>query len=127
MSVYGSWLKMDLLKDENTYTQLSQDPTTLFQNKLKSVLKEGVNMAAITEKLAEKLFVMNPVVPILHSIPKIHKEMFPSPVRPIVASIGSLGERLGNWIDFHLQPLAGMTPGFIKDTKHLVSGIEGME
>lgn len=96
-------LNLDFLSDWNTYTQLSQDPTMLFQKKLKSVLQEGVIMGAITQKLADKQFVIDPVVPIFHSLPKIHKYVFPPPVRPIVAGIGSLGERLGNWIDSHLH------------------------
>lgn len=114
------------MKDEDTFVQLSQDPTTLFQSKLKSILQEVVSMGAITQKLADKLFVTDPVVLILHSLPKIHKQVFSPPVRPIVAGIGSLGERLGKWIDCHLQPMVAMLPGFIKDTNPLVSGIEGL-
>lgn len=57
-----------------------------------------------------------PVTPIIHALPKIHKGLDPPPLRPIVSGIGSLTERLGEWLDAILQPLVRRTPGFIKDT-----------
>lgn len=104
----------DILSDRNTYTQ--QDLTVIFLKKLKSLLQEKAIMGAITQKLADKLFVTGLVVPILHSFTKIHKEVFPPPIRPIVAGLGSLGEWLENWNDCHLQPIVAQLPEFILST-----------
>lgn len=89
-------LNLEMLSDVNTYRYLSSDPTKVFSNKLKCLLQEGVAMGAITKKNSEDLFVSHPVIPVFHSLPKIHKEVFPPPLRPIVAGIGSLSERLGS-------------------------------
>lgn len=116
-------LNLDILKDVDTHMELPCDPTETFQKQLRPLLTMGVHLGAITDKPANKLYVDNPVFPILHSFPKIHKEVFPPPVPPIMAGIGSLGEKLGNWIDNYLQPMVASLPGLIKDTKHLVTGI----
>ncbi|XP_056390398.1 uncharacterized protein LOC130284250 [Hyla sarda] len=114
-------LNNDILADRNTYCKLKGDPTRAFQDALKKVLKEGVELGAIDKKLEESLFVTSPVIPVFHSLPKLHKGLFPPPLRPIVAGIGSLVERLGEWVDHHLQPLTTITPTFLQDTKHTIN------
>lgn len=118
----GLYKKLDLeiLGDTNTYTHLS-NVLHCFRKKTKSLLQEAVAMEAINQNLADKLYVTCPSIPILHSLPKYHKQVFPPPLRPIVSGVGSMGEFLGIWIDKHLQPLVSGLPGFIRDTKHLVS------
>lgn len=41
--------------------------------------------------------------------------------------IDSLNERLGQWVDQQLQPLVVNLPGYLRDTKQLLSKLEGME
>lgn len=118
-------LNKSMLGDADTYRQLSCDPTNIFQQQLKTLLNEGVEMGALTNTDAEKMFIQCPIIPIFHSLPKVHKGVFPPPLRPIVAGIGSLGERLSAWVDAHLQPLISITPSFIKDTKDLVTILDG--
>lgn len=43
-----------------------------------------------------------------------------------MAGIGSLGERLGAWLDHLLQPLVINLPGFLRDSKQVVLEVEGM-
>lgn len=69
-------------------------------------------MSVLTQKIANDLDVDYPVIPVYHSLPKVHKDIFPPPLRPIVAGIGSLGERLRFWIDSYLH--LSISPGFIK-------------
>lgn len=61
---------------------------------------------------------------IYHSLPKIHKNTFPSPMRPIVAGIGSILEKRSTWVDHHLQPIVKDIPGFIQDTKHVITMLD---
>ncbi|CAJ0966832.1 unnamed protein product [Ranitomeya imitator] len=82
---------MVMLNNSNTYRRLQHDPTELFQKKLKHLLSEGFAIGALDKKLSEDLFVEHPIIPIFHSLPKIHKEVFPPTFRPIVAGIGSMG------------------------------------
>lgn len=84
------------------------------QEKLQRLLNEGVAMGVFTKNVSEKLYVER-------SLPKIHKEVFPPPLQPIVAGIGSILEQLSACMDHHLQPLAIEMQGYIRDTKHIVS------
>lgn len=113
-------LNINMLNDKDTFRSLHSDPTVPFPHSLKQLLDGGVTTGAISPSEAEKLTVMHPVTPILHSLPKLHKGTFPPPLRPIVAGMGSMGERLSAWVDSHLQPLIEITPSYIKDTKELV-------
>ncbi|CAJ0926641.1 unnamed protein product [Ranitomeya imitator] len=108
---------MVMLNNSNTYRRLQHDPTELFQKKLKHLLSEGFAIGALDKKLSEDLFVEHPIIPIFHSLPKIHKEVFPPTFRPIVAGIGSMGENLSTWVDMYLQPLISRLPGYIKDSQ----------
>lgn len=118
-------LNKDMLKDQDTYRSLAQNPTNAFQSSLSKLLADGLELGAISETDMEKLSIPYPITPIFHSLPKIHKGVFPPPLRPIVAGIGSMGERLSAWVDSHLQPLVSITPSYIKDTKNLVSIMDG--
>lgn len=64
-------------------------------------------------------------MPIFHHLPKIHKGLHPLTGRPIVAGIGSLNERLGEWVDRQLQPLVTALPVFLRDTKQLLLKLDG--
>lgn len=117
-------LNVEILSDDKTYRKLSTDPTVEIQKSLKSLLSEGVNMGVFDQKQSDKLYVEHPVRPIFHSFPKTHKNIFPPPLRPIVSGIGSIGERLGEWLDLHLQPLVTPIPGYIQDSKHVVMTLD---
>lgn len=66
------------------------------------------------------MLVEHPVCPILHAFPKTHKNLFPPPLRPIIAGVASLMERVCVWLDQQLQPLVQCVPGYIKDTKEFL-------
>lgn len=70
-----------MLIDSSVYTKLMEDPTD-----------EGVLMGVLTQKMADYIGVKYPIIPIYHSLPKIYKEYFPPPLRPIVAGIGTGGK-----------------------------------
>lgn len=58
-------------------------------------------MEALTLITPQFIFVDNPLVPVFHHLQKLHKNTVPVQVQPIVAGIGSLFERLGEWIESH--------------------------
>lgn len=66
------------------------------------------------------------VMPIFHHLPKLHKVLTPLTGRTIVAGIDSLNERLGHWVDQQLQPLVVELSGHLRDTKQLLSKLDGL-
>lgn len=56
----------------------------------------------------------HPVVPVFHHLAKIHKKDTPIKGHPMVADIGSVLQKLGEWVDQYLQPLVTRLPGYIK-------------
>ncbi|KAM9296679.1 breast cancer type 1 susceptibility protein [Gastrophryne carolinensis] len=111
------------LSDTETYTQLRGDPTQTFIHELDLVFEEGMAVGMFSTNLVEKMKIEYPVIPIFHHLPKIHKPERPPRGRPIVAGIGGLHERLGQWLDSVLQPIVKMLPGYIKDTREVLKAI----
>lgn len=98
-------LALDSLTDTSTYRLLTTDPSTVFRDKLEVLLSEGVAIGAITEKEKRYLCPAFPIIAIFHGLPKLHKEVFPPALRPIISMIGPLNEHdiLSSWTDSHLQ------------------------
>lgn len=63
----------------------------------------------------------HPVMSVCHHLPKTHKGLDPLQGRPIISRIGSLNERLGQYLDGVLQPLVTTLPSHFKDTNHLLN------
>lgn len=73
-----------------------------FKISLESVLQEGLSLDVLTQKEFDSLNAQHPIISIYHGLPKIHKGGFPPPLRPIISGIGSLCERLSEWVDVYL-------------------------
>lgn len=50
-----------------------------------------------------------------------------TPGRPIINGIESVCSRLGQYIDYFLQPLVVQTEEFVKDTKHIIPYLGSIE
>ena len=53
-----------------------------------------------------------------YTLPKIHKAN--NPGRPIVNSIGSITEKLSEYVDENIKNLSKLVPSYIKDTTHFL-------
>ena len=63
--------------------------------------------------------------PKFYGLPKVHKNFDSIPAfRPIVSGRGSCCERISNFVDFFLQPLARKKKSFVKDTTEFVKKIK---
>lgn len=118
-------LNNTMLSDTVTYAVLKTDPTTQYAKIMYKLLERGVRCGIFNLNQAEYMLPSHPQMAIYHSFPKVHKGIFPPPLRPIVAGIGSQNERLCAWIDAHLQPLVPLLPGYLKDTKEVLKAISG--
>ena len=54
-----------------------------------------------------------------YTLPKIHKKN--NPGMPIVNSIGSMMERLSEYVDENIKSLLKLVPSYIKDTTHFIT------
>lgn len=81
-------------------------------------------MGVLDLKCMEYLFVANLITPIFHHLPKVHKQDIPVQECPIAVGIGSLLERLSEWVDSFLQPLVIHLPGYIEDTGHVLAHVK---
>lgn len=64
---------------------------------------------------------------VFHNLPKVHKGLSPLVGRPIFAGIGSLNERLGEWMNSQLQPMVCNLPGYLRDTKKLLIKLQNFQ
>ena len=60
-------------------------------------------------------------------LPKIHKNKFPPPGRPIVSSVNSPTEKISMLLDVVLQPFVLKTRSYIRDMGDFLSKVQGLE
>lgn len=63
-------------------------------------------------------------IPVIYILPKVHKNKENPTGSPIVNGIDSVGARLGEYLDFFLQPVVRETKVYLKYTKHLIQILE---
>ena len=91
-----------------------------FKKVFSSLLDRAVSVGIFSDKEKAIFIPDHPIMPVFHHLPKDHKGLTPLVGRPMVAGIGSLNERLGEWLDRQLQPLVVDLPGYLKDTNQLL-------
>ena len=98
------------------------NPTEILNNKILRTLQSAVQSEDLTEEEAIYLFRDNPRTPNFYTLPTIHKKN--NPGRPIVNSIGSITEKLSEFVDENIKNLAQQVPSYIKDTTHFLTLIQ---
>lgn len=99
------------------YKKLTSNPTTKFKDTIHTHLNSLLQHNHISKREHAFMTVNTPVIPVLYTLPKIHKTFTDVPPgRPIVAAIGSLTENISAFVDHFLQPLVTSLPSYIKDT-----------
>ncbi|XP_072017463.1 uncharacterized protein [Amphiura filiformis] len=114
----------ELLGDSKTYTPLKRDPTPSYSKKLVSVLQSLRDSGAINVPTYRRLYPTSSDVPKFYGLPKIHK---PScPLRPIVASCGSITYNSAKFVADLLAPLVGKTERHLKNSADLVDKLSNI-
>lgn len=80
------------------------------RKELSTLLDRAVSSGIFTQKERDMFIPDCLIMPVFHHFPKIHKGLDPLFGRPIIAGIGTLSERLGQWVDDQLQPLGSDLP-----------------
>lgn len=120
------------LNDSEYYICLrSDDPSATFRREIEVYLRANGCREGLSRDDVQLLLPKEPRCPDFYILPKIHKNYSmpenPPPGRPIVASYGSLTERLSVFIDNHLQPLVHSQPSYCKDTFHFLEILNNVQ
>lgn len=113
-----------LLEDANTYNRLLGNPMFKYRKALEQTVHLGLKRNILDKREAQYLVLKSCRKPILYSLPKIHKDSDNPPPRPIVNGIDSLTARMGQYIDYYLQPAVQDTIAYLRDTKHMLQYLE---
>ena len=108
------------LSDNTTYLKLPGNPIIRYKDDLAKLVERGTKKDLLNKKEAKYLQPVGCKIPVLYTLPKIHKSRDEPPGRPIVNGINSVGARIGEYIDWFLQPLVKKTESYLRDTKHLI-------
>ena len=112
-----------LLSDRKTYQPLSKDPTAKYTAKLIKKLKELKDSDAISDIEYRRLYPTSTMIPRFYGLPKVHKAG--APLRPIVASRGSLTYAVARRVADILAPLVGKNSFALKNSADLVKQLGG--
>jgi hypothetical protein len=107
-----------LLEDKKTYLPLPKDPTSKFSARLVKLLQSLRACGELSPERYRRLYPSSADVPRFYGLPKVHKKDVP--LRPIVASRGSLTYETARFVADILSPLVGRTPHFIANSADLV-------
>ncbi|CAJ0927075.1 unnamed protein product [Ranitomeya imitator] len=103
------------LSDPSVYESLYVNPTQA---------EDALLQGTIDQKLAEYLVVDRPIVPILYTLPKIHKNLNNPPRHPIVLGRGFLFNRVAIFLDCLLRKFAMAALSYTKDTSDFIKSLE---
>lgn len=113
------------LSDESTYIKLPKNLTLQIKRGLEQIVQKGVSKSILNNKEARYLVPELCRIPVIYTVPKIHKNKENPPGRPIVNGINSVTSRLGEYIDNFIQPAVQCTKAYLKDTKHILQLLDG--
>lgn len=108
------------LNDETTYQKLLSNPTMRYRKELTRIIQKGSDKGLLNKKESKYLQPNICRVPVIYTVPKVHKNSDKPPGRPIVNGINSVCARMGEYIDGFLQPVVKKTKSYLRDTKHLI-------
>ncbi|XP_043922873.1 uncharacterized protein LOC122798192 [Protopterus annectens] len=113
-----------LLEDRNTYKPISIDDVNSIVTNIHDRLYDLLMCMQISYEMYEFLFIENPLVPCLKGLPKLHKNIHPVPMRPIVSGKGWSTSTISIFIEKILRPVVDSITFILKDTYQLLNDIE---
>ena len=110
-----------ILSDTSTYKVLDKDPTSRFSTTLVNKLKECKAARNLDESYYKRLYPTSAMVPRFYGLPKVHKK--DAPLRPIVASRGSITYDTAQHLAFILSPIVGQNEYAIQNSAAMVKDL----
>ena len=109
------------LSDRNFYRLQEENLTNIHNSQIRTAVDGMVTTKEITLKTADYLVLDNPRTAKFYLLPKIHKNKFPPPGRPIVSANECPSERISQFVDHIIQPLVPLLPSYLRDSSHLLN------
>ncbi|CAJ0928078.1 unnamed protein product [Ranitomeya imitator] len=91
------------------------------------MIDEAFYSGTIDSKLAKYLKVEHPLVPILYTLPKIHRDLQRPPGRPIVSGRGSLFNKISFFLDRLFRKFAVSAPSYERDMSDFIKSLEAVQ
>ena len=107
-----------ILSDTNTYQALPKDPTSKYKTALSKKFREIREQNEITDAQHRHLMPTSTLTPRFYGLPKVHKPG--APLRPIVASRGSITYNVARHIADIISPLVGKNGYALKNSADMV-------
>ncbi|KAM9305433.1 uncharacterized protein PAF06_013989 [Gastrophryne carolinensis] len=108
------------LSDTNTYRRIGENPFPRVVARLRDKLDWAREEGLLAPKVLNYLNVVEYNIPVLYTIPKVHKCLSEPPGRPIVSGNGGPLERVARFVDENLKPLVKILPSFVLDSNDLL-------
>lgn len=103
------------LCDQTFYEKLGSDATKRLLTKVHSRLSYHFEKGEFEKSVFEYLKVEHPVIPVIYTLPKIHKGLdTPVKGRPIVSGIGSLTENISAYVDHFIKSAVVALPSYVR-------------
>lgn len=116
-------LKVEKFLNENKFKKVNSTYINKFDREFKGIIRQYQN-AGIYNKY--QVTSMNPQVPKLYGLPKIHKGA-DFPIRPVVSYIGSHTHKLAKFLDRRLKDLLGNSCEYtINNTTEFINKIKNL-
>ena len=127
VSDYASEIKRQL-SDTTFYEKLSSDPTRKLKAAVQSRLTVHLNNCEFDKSVFDFLSVEHPVIPVIYTLPKIHKGLdIPLKGRPIVSGIGSLTENISAYVDHFIKPEVTTLPSYLRDSSDFINSLKSFD
>lgn len=116
------------LCDQTFYEKLGSDPTKRLLTKVHSRLSYHFEKGEFEKSVFEYLKVEHAVIPVIYTLPKIHKGLdTPVKGRPIVSGIGSLTENISAYVDHFIKSAVVALPSFVRDSIDFIDKLKKFE
>jgi hypothetical protein len=112
------------LSDPHFYRKLDHNPTEEFRKQVQNQVEDMFQNGDIDETVKKHLTDTTCKTSQFYLLPKIHKNKFPPPGRPIISGNGSPTEKISQLMDHFLNPANSELPSFVKDTTHFLQHLE---
>ncbi|KAJ1159325.1 hypothetical protein NDU88_011992 [Pleurodeles waltl] len=113
------------LSDQDCYKISTIDPTKQLSKEILELTTKGFDLCFISKRELQFLNKKNPCIPVIYTLPKIHKNLTNPPGRPIVSGCGSILEPLCKYLDF-IKPFVPLTDAYTRDSMHVIMLYEGL-
>ena len=114
------------LEDPNFYLEVPTDLSESHMSNVRAVVTEMCNNGEISECCRQYLCDFKYRTDRFYILPKIHKGMFPPPGIPIISGNNCPTEKISQFVDHFLKPVAQKGKSFLKDTTHFLQTIQDL-